>query len=564
MIPLTWKNDPLLLDSKTTQINEWVTANDLLSMELHGNNSNANKDLASIEGNWFSSCNNSVCSLNLYSILVRKIDFVRKKTSDRILARFPFLVLSEEENELIQKNILLIAECARNYFYKSINSGIMDWKRRLLTYLKRGAMPYPLYRCSCEVLDLPLVYSEVDKIFFESARGKGYSVPAKITNALAYLCGVCNGDGHLKRHWLRIVDETKAHIDFLSKVFELLFSDSGEIFKSNDCNAWNVELRCSAAVRLINFLTDQTIAGAKYDSLREPLLFKILGEPFRNYYWGGVMDADGSFKRQISLTSVSGTYVRDLQDYLSTYNFDTTIHKISDFGYSLYLQAKHKVEFVKKIGVLNPKKAADYQDFLQKKRITLKYVSIKSEALTPEGFFNLELMDPFQIIGLGSFLQKYRGTKSYKAICEELDISVGYYTRYEKEKHALPFEILKCIVSNYEDNSQIYKILKKNSVRFQTSNSTPIKLPLLPSKNVVKILPLLEPKLSFVKLTIAKPNNIELIKTIFDTLIVKDRINSRLLVHFLNTFCNYNYIDFWLSSTDYQLIIQNWRKELLK
>ncbi|MGC9777621.1 MAG: hypothetical protein HZR80_00090 [Candidatus Heimdallarchaeota archaeon] len=82
-------------------------------------------------------------------------------------------------------------------------------------------------------------------------------------------------------------------------------------------NAWNVELRSSSAVRLFNFLTDQTIQGAKYDSLREPLLFKQLGEPYRNLYWRGAMDADGSFKGGISFTSASNTYVLDFQSYLS-------------------------------------------------------------------------------------------------------------------------------------------------------------------------------------------------------------------------------------------------------
>ncbi len=229
LTPLTWQNDPSLLDSEPTPVNEWLTANNLLSMELHGNNSNANKNLASIESNWFSSCNNSVCSLNLYSILVRKIDFVREKTSDRILARFPFLVLSEEENELIQKNILLIAECARDYFYKSINSSIMDWKRRLLTYLKRGAMPYPLYRCACEILKRQLVNPEVESLTFESARGKRYAIPTKITPTIAYLCGVINGDGHLSTHWLRVVDETKEHIELISKLFEKQFNDAAPI-----------------------------------------------------------------------------------------------------------------------------------------------------------------------------------------------------------------------------------------------------------------------------------------------------------------------------------------------
>ncbi|MDY6898558.1 MAG: hypothetical protein SWZ49_10850 [Cyanobacteriota bacterium] len=268
-------------------MNDWLTANKLIE--------------AGQEDKIFA--NKETLTLNLFPILVKRIDFVREKESDRIPSRFPFLVLTDEEKVLIKSKILLIAEFARNYFYKSINSGIMDWKRRLETYLKRGAVPFPLYRCACELLQLQLVRANNESFFFESARGKNYSIPTRLSKALAYLCGVCNGDGHLHRHWFRIVDETKEHIQLLSKIIQQMFSDFGQIFKTKDSNAWNVDVSSSAATKLINFLTDQTIEGAKYDSLREPLLFKHLGEPYRRFYWGELwMQMD--LLRRISLLQV--------------------------------------------------------------------------------------------------------------------------------------------------------------------------------------------------------------------------------------------------------------------
>ena len=354
---LNWQNDPLLLDKVPKQINDWATANKLLAKKNHEEQAKGNNSLTSHEDNWFFPCNDNNHSINLYSILVRKIDFVRGKESDRILSRFPFIVLTQEEKKSIKENVLLIAEFAQDYFYKSINSGIMDWKRRLETYLKRGAMPYPLYRSACAVLKVSIVNPHTTKLFFESARGKRYSVPSKLTKALAYLCGACNGDGHLKQHWLRIVDETKEHIEFLSSLFEQLFSDAGEIFKTKDSNAWNAELRCTAAGRLINFLTDQTLDGAKYDSLREPLLFKLLGEPFRKYYWGGAMDADGSCKGQISFTSASKSYIEDFGNYLFSLGFVCRYRKLGNFGFSFYLLAEYKADFLQRISLLNQKKA---------------------------------------------------------------------------------------------------------------------------------------------------------------------------------------------------------------
>jgi len=306
--PLNWQNDPLLLDSEPIPMNEWLTANKII--ESDSLNINSFIDLETL-------------TLKLYSILVRKVDFVRKTNGDRILSRFPFLVLTDEEMKLIKSKILLIAEFARDYFYKSTNSGIMDWKKRITTYLKRGSMPYPLYRCASAILDLSMTNPYIDELFFESARGKRYSIPTKLTKALAYICGVSNGDGHLHRHSFRVTDETKEFMALLSKLYEQIFNDSGEIFQNE--NAWNVELRSSTVVRIINFLTDQTIERAKYDSLREPLLFKQLGVQFWNLYWRGAMDADGSFKNRINFTSASERFVRDFQNYLESNDFEVRV-----------------------------------------------------------------------------------------------------------------------------------------------------------------------------------------------------------------------------------------------
>ena len=84
---LNWQTDPLLLDSKPTPMNDWITANKLLSTGEISKSTFDSKSLA----------------LNLYSILVRKIDFVREKDSDRILSRFPFIVLTDDETEKIKR-----------------------------------------------------------------------------------------------------------------------------------------------------------------------------------------------------------------------------------------------------------------------------------------------------------------------------------------------------------------------------------------------------------------------------------------------------------------------------
>jgi len=545
---ITWQNDPLLLDPEPTPMNDWLTANKILE-----------SDSLKIE----SFIDLETLTFNLYPLLVHKIDFVRTKDSDRVLSRFPFIVLTDEEQPLIKSKILLIAEFARDYFYKSTNSGIMEWKRRLTTYLKRGAMPYPLYRCASAILDFPMTNPNVDEIFFESARGKRYSIPTKLSKALAYLCGVANGDGHLHRYSFRVTDETKEFMMLLSKLYEQLFNDPGELFQNE--NAWNVELRSSAVVRIINFLTDQTIEGAKYDSLREPLLFKQLGSPFQNLYWRGAMDADGSFKDQITFSSASERYISDFQKYLESHDFEVKNQWNQNRPISLYLIAKDKLRYVELIGSLNPKKCDDLFDYLQSKRTYAEFKGLKKGILTQEGYFNFNLLDTLFIVGLGDFLKDYRTNRSYTLMDEQFEMAQGSYSTMEKNVRGLPFSMLKTIINNQQkDESAIYDLLEKNydSIRYQVSGSGSLKLPLRPSEQLSKIFAFAEPKIIYVLFSKIDEQNKQVFEEIFDLPIIENHVNSKLLIHFLFTFYSFDEIIPSLSVKEFYNYNKKWREEV--
>jgi len=547
MAVINWQNDPLLLDPEPTPMNDWLTANKML--ESDSNNTDSFIDLESL-------------TFNLYPILVRKIDFVRKKDSARILSRFPFIVLTAVEIVLIKNKILLISEFARDYFYKSINSGIMEWKRRLTTYLKRGAMPYPLYRCSSAILDFPMTNPHIDELFFESARGKRYSIPTKLTKAIAY-SGVANGDGHLHRHSFRVTDETKEFMMLLSKLYEQLFNDSGELFQNE--NAWNVELRSSAVVRIINFLTDQTIEGAKYDSLREPLLFKQLGAPFRNLYWRGAMDSDGSFKNQITFTSASERFVLDYQLFLESLNMECTIQQKPSGPFSLYLLAKEKLRYVELIGSMNPKKSDDLLDFLQRKRSYTKFVGLKKGVLTESGYFNFNLLESLFIIGLGDFLRNYRSDKNYMMMDQQFEMALGSYSNMERNTRGLPFSMLKMIIKDIrKDDSFIFDLLNKNveTLRYQVSGSKPIKLPFKPDDRLEAVLPFIEPRINYVLLSTIDKQNKQVFEEIFDLQITDNHVNSRLLLHFLLTFYNFDEQTPTLTVKEFYNYKKKWREEI--
>jgi hypothetical protein len=529
-------------------MNDWLTANKILESDSYPIDSFI--DLETL-------------TFNLYPILVRKIDFIRENDSDRILSRFPFLVLTDEEKQLIKSKILLIAEFARDYFYQSTNSGIMEWKRRLTTYLKRGALPYPLYRCACAILDIPLVNPNIDELFFESARGKCYSIPTKLTNALAYLCGVANGDGHLHRHSFRVTDETKEFMVLLSKLYEQLFNDPGELFQNE--NAWNIELRSSAVVRLINFLTDQTIEGAKYDSLREPLLFKQLGAPFRNLYWRGAMDADGSFKNRINFSSISEKFILDFQSFLNSKDIETRLVKNSDGICGLYLLAKHKLQYVELIGSLNPKKSDDLLDYLQKKRKYTDFSGLKKGVLTKDGYFNFDLLDTLFIVGLGGFLKNYRADNNYTTMDQQFDMILGSYSDMERNNRGLPYAMLKNIIADLQKaDCYLYDILIKNeeNVRYQVSGSKSIKLPLKPSKRLEDVLSSLEPRINYILLSKTDSHNKQIFEEIFDLPIIDNNVNSRLLLHFLLTFYNYDENTPTLTVKEFYTYKKKWREEI--
>lgn len=518
---LNWSNDSLLFDPEPTFMNDWMTANKLL----------ANDSLTSNEGKWYALVNNNILSMNLYPILVRKNDFLREKDSDRIISRFPFIVLTEEEKELIKKKILLIAEIARDYFYKAINSKISTWRTRLVTYLERGAMPYPLHRCASKVLELPVMKQEENKQAFESARGKRYVIPTKITPTLAYLCGVINGDGHLHKHYIRVTDETKKHIKLISDLFGKVFSDTGKIFKSG--NAWNVELRSSSAVRLINFLTDHSIHGPKYQSLREPVLFKHLGEPYRSLYWRGAMDADGSFKHHISFGSASEMYVSDFNSYLHSIGIKSKIGKIKDYAFCLTIPAFYRLRFINLIGVDNPKKKSDMLQLL--KLVRCQFKGLKQENLFEGIYFNLLKLSSLSLLGVGKYLTKIRGNKTIKARSKELGIAANLYSDYENESRTLTLRTLQKIL---RVNSKTLMIIltKQPNLQYQCSTSEQVKLPIIITSKIIEIMSLFEPTKTYVKLLHNDSKMTSEIEQLFDLQVEHGRINSRVVLKFCKAF----------------------------
>ena len=529
---LHWSMDPLLLDEKPINYNEWETANAIIAKQ--GMKTIINEDLS---------------FKNLYGIMVRKIDFVRKKSSDRIIARFPFLIINETIKQLIHKDILLIAQVVRDYFYQSINKTILQWKKIIVNYLEKGSLPFPLFRCAQEIVSEPTLPYTNTKIQFASARGETFTFPTKLTNKLAYLCGICNGDGNLRDYWIIIADETKEHIEFISNLLTDLFSKTGKIMKTG--GAWIVKLNLLWAVRLFNFFTNQAIDEPKYESLGEPTIFKTLGEPFLNLYWRGVFDADGSFKNQIAFCSISESYTDDFQHYLTRNKIRNKLLAKKTGGYQLNISAKDKFRFANIIGSSHPKKQKDFLAFLTRSTSHYQFKGFNYANITSNNYFDFKLLPQTSILGLASYFQSVENLsplftqKEFKRYKEGKGITIGKLSTYLETIN----QELMLFLSNYLD-----------LLTFRSYSSTPLRLPLQPTKELENLLIHLIPTAKGAKLYQPTLKLFKLRERLFGLSTTPISISNQLLRSFLITFGIYEELGKKL--LDKELFLSTWYKDL--
>ncbi len=143
------------------------------------------------------------------------------------------------------------------------------------------------------------------------------------------------------------------------------------------------------------------------------------------------------------------------------------------------------------------------------------------------------------------------------------NLSAGSFANYERNNRAVPYSLFQKIITNqYGDKDQLFIILSntKFCVKFQTSNSQPIKLPLKPCKNLKQILVFLEPKTSYVNV-LTKSEDIQIqIKETFGVGEFNIRIKNRLLVNYLKTFIVYEEVRSYLSSTQFEILQKKWRE----
>ncbi|MGC9780059.1 MAG: hypothetical protein HZR80_12510 [Candidatus Heimdallarchaeota archaeon] len=512
--PLTWKNDPIFFDSEPLPVNQWLNANELIE-----------------KGQAKQIFLSDTEMLNLYPIMVRKSDFVRVKTSDRIMARFPFVVLGKSEQELIRAKILLLSEFVRNYFYQSINKSILQWKDTILKYLEKGSLPYPIVRCCFELMPtFPPCNDSVSH--FTSARGEKFKMPTTLTNELAYLAGMVNGDGNLQKYTLRIVDYSIKNIKQLQTMFQVYFDQTGNILYKTP-NSPEVVITNLWVVRFFSFLTSQPIGTKKYDSLREPLIFKQ--EPFRSYYWSGVMDADGSYKNKVEFVSASLRYAQDFKKFLISNKIDSTLTEKEDSTVSVYIPSRFHNRLEKLLYCLHPEKKLEFDNLLSlNSRTATFFVGFKDDSLI-NGYFNFRLLHNMSVNGLSKSIRALRGKQARRIFVENLDISERALQSIEKGTMSINILLLERILHHH--NLQLMPFLtQQESIQYHIRSSELVSLDSQPNE---KLASLLEP-LTFYKnsINIPEENLVQELENHFQIKISANKITNKLLLRFFTNFCN--------------------------
>ena len=516
---LNWQNDPIYFDKEPKEVNEWINANELLE-------SKRGEDIFLP----------NTQTLNLYPILVRRADFARENHSDRILARLPFIQLTAEEKRLFKDQELLVSERLRDYFYKSDNRKILEWRDILRNYLKREAVPLPFFRCLPEerVIDF-------HQRVLESSRGETFSMPTTLSHELAYLCGMVNGDGNLTKYVLNIVDYSMENIRQLRERFERLFQQSGRIqLQTENCpkliitNLW--------VVRLFSFLTDQPIGGRKYDCLREPLLFS--DQPFRAHYWSGVMDADGAYKNcNITFTSTSKKYSEDFVSFMKAITIQPKLTARTDGTFQVYIPAQYRGVYKKQLYCVHPEKKEQFR--VLKKGISKQhsapnpkeFISFNSRKLT-NGYFNFNLMKNIQITGLGGYIKEKRNNITQVNFAKEIGISTRLLQQIENEKCAVSIKILEKIQTKEQKSLIQLLLLKGRKLQYRRYRTQPVFLDLKPNVQLKYFTKKMIFYDSYIRINSEKIELIEQIENHFGIKIEDNVITNGMIKYYFHTFCD--------------------------
>ncbi|MHA1185614.1 MAG: LAGLIDADG family homing endonuclease [Candidatus Heimdallarchaeota archaeon] len=535
--PLSWKNDPLLLED---QPNHTINLNDLL--EENGVHDNL---LATP-------------LVNFYSILIKKREFIQNNTlltRTRILPRMPYLSFNNYpylKDELAEQNWLL-AEKARDYFYRSAmqDNSIKNWKQRINRYTEGEAIPLPILRGSKEIWQqLTEQILKEQQIIIQSAKGERSIIPLEITEKLVYLLGIIDGDGHLSKHQVHIVDYSKKQIEQLQKFCKELFGVTGNIVEGKEGNYYIFLINGKWIVRLVNFITGHSL-GRKYDSLREPLILREQPwEHLRGAYWRGMFDADGSYKKTLMFGTISTKIINDLEAYFSSLGINYRIKQTTMKGYTLYVYADTRQKVFDAIGCWHPEKLAEFQQLVTRNwygSLSL-FHGLQFENMIDSDYFNFcKLPGRIRLINGGKVIKKLREQMCWtqNELADELAVSLSSISKYEQLTINPRMDLITKLFTICGVLSALERMryFERNSLQHFTFQKKVARLPYQTSTEVYEVMAFVHPRANNIVVSLSNKKEIDqLIMTHFNVTFLEDtRYLKNLTLHsFLKTFGHYS------------------------
>ncbi len=525
---LNWRNDPLLIDTEPTPKNEWLTANKLIEQKKQ-------EKIFLEQG-----------KLNLYSIMIRKHDFL---AGERLIQRLPYISLTVDLASKLRKRSLTLAERSHHYFQDTaIDYSIKKWQQKIIDYTEnQKRLPFPLFRLS----DHWQEFLTQDYVPFQSARGEHFHMPTRISRDLAYFLGSVIGDGHLNYHNVVIVDFSKEHMEMMQTLAKTLFGFEGPV--TGEKKVWLLHLNNKWLVRLVNFLTDQPITGKKYHALREPLIF-VSDEDLRWEFWSGALDADGSYKDNVSFSSSSKFFAYEFARVLDVnkIKYSLTEREVDlGTGYTVNIKAISKDILSNVLHPRHPIKKIDFNEYLTRQRYNLVNHSTDFLiydfnpkmilSLQGENYFNFSLLTTLHVVGCTIFLRNVRNNFSWtqQDLAEYLGISKGKLASYEYSD-SLPIPLLeKLLLMISSTPINLMPFLHKYKLDLFHSRKTQARLDLQPNEKLLSLVRNLSLRNRYLLILSTSENKEILYKNISDYFGIKvtnNKILNSVLKLYLKTF----------------------------
>jgi len=537
MIPLlSWTNDPFLLDKTSQKV---TTLNNILEKEWNSNKSVLLTNPLE----------------NYYGYLVRRKDFVTKdeikpEKKVRILSRMPFLPLERYPliSSQVEQKLWLLAETSRDYFYGSAlsDTSIKSWKTRLERYLERQTIPLPIIRTDEELWKVLVDQAEQEKkLVIQSAKNERSTIPLELSEKLVYLLGVIDGDGHLSKHQVHIVDYSKKQIEQLQQLAKELFAVEGEIREGQSGNYYILLINGKWIVRLVNFLTGHPL-GRKYEDLQEPAFLRTQPwEHLRGAYWRGLFDADASYKQAPVFTSISKILIDNLESYLISLGIKH-VKRSTVNGSSIYIYSGSRRKLFEGIGSWHPEKRDQFEVLLNKnKRGEIEaFQGFAENCFTQNGYFNFELLDQqMSIVNAGIIIKQKRisANISRKELAQKLGLNFKRLLSYENNEVSPSLKVISNLCRYL--NEPLMSFLESESLTIFKANNI-IQLPLKPSPSLSDLMRYLHPRASsYVAILTDDLMLLTLIAKQFKlhlSELQKQRISNKALQTFLSTFGKYS------------------------